>query len=62
MDTDDITVLEEQVRAAYASGRLSYDLLADGWFLDGEVADEITTFTVERLNVAGDLTRLRPLS
>lgn len=61
MDTDDTIVLEEKARAAYASGRLSYDPVSDRWWLDGVPADEITAFTVERLTVAGDLTRLRPL-
>jgi hypothetical protein len=65
-DTDDIAqavqLLEEQVRALYASGRLAYNPEGGTWWLDGEPADELTVFTVERLNVAGDLTRLRPLS
>lgn len=62
MDTTDTTVLEEKVRAAYSSGHLSYDPVSDRWWLDGEPADEVTTFLVEALNVAGDLTRLRLLS
>jgi hypothetical protein len=66
MTDDDIAreveLLEERVRALYASKRLSYEPMHDAWWLDGQPADDLVAFTADRLNVAGDLTRLRPLS